>query len=472
MGKENAYIVGICGSGMASLAGALSELGFNVCGSDARCYPPASDMLEKIPGLIVKNGYREENIPEKVDFAVVGNVVSADNPEVKVLKKRKIPIYTLPFAINRYLLKDRLSIVVTGTHGKTTTTTLIAWMLINAGEDPVYLAGGISVNLGRSYYVGEGGIGVIEGDEYPTAYFNKKPKMLQYKVNLGIITSIEYDHLDVYQSFEEYKNTFISFGKKCDSLVACLDDPGVAELVEEKKISPSISYGINGGTLLAERVMFRRGWSYFDVIYRNRRVGRFRLSMSGYHNVRNALAALGVGIILDLSYGEMKKGLETFRGVKRRQEIIWDTGAVTIIDDFAHHPTAVKETLLAVRRRYPDRRLWAVFEPRSYSARTSVMEDALSEALAMGDIVIIAPPYTGVKGKHTLLNPQKVVSSLNGKVQEARFMEKVADMVKHVASNLRKGDVVVIMSSGDFGGFTGKLREEVEKREARDSKGA
>lgn len=469
--RKNVYIMGICGSGMASLAGLFHESGYTVTGSDEDFYPPFSTMLENMKGITLLKGYKKENIPEKISVAVVGNVIKKDNPEAGEIERRGIKLYTLPSAVNRFFASGKLSIVVAGTHGKSTTTGMAGYLFTFLDYDPTYLVGAILKNTEKSYRRGYGHIIIVEGDEYSTSYFNPNPKMLEYKRTIGIITSIEHDHLDIYKSFDDYLSVFIKFAKGCDANIAVVDDPILAKLFGSGRSPNLITCGINKGYLRAERILFRKNWTYFDVSAKRKFLGRFRIQIPGYHNVRNALAVISLGILLRIPVEEIKKGLEEFQGMKRRTEEVWSGNGIVIVDDFAHHPTAIRETILGVKKKYIGSRLWAIFEPRSFSMRTDAFSSELISSLSLANIVIISRPFRDPPPPFKPIDPQKIAHVLSSKVQKGLYIPDAGEIAEYVTKNVEKGDVILLMSSGNFSGLRDILMEKIKKYESSRSKG-
>lgn len=463
-GDKKAYIIGICGSGMASLAGLLIEDGFNVEGSDVNFYPPFSTLLENLKGVKLKRGFKKENVPEEVHLPVVGNVVKRDNVEVRILRERSAKLYSLPTAVNEVFAKNRLGVVVAGTHGKTTTTSLAGWTFFKSRLNPTYLAGGISRNTKKSYLLGSGKVLIVEGDEYSSSPFDSRPKMLVYKNDLGIVTSVEQDHLDIYKDFDEYCSVFQEFIKGCSAVILNADDPNVRKVYGGEKTEDCITFGLEKGDLRAEKVSFKEGWTNFEVILNSNSQGNFRIQLPGYHNVMNALAVISLAVVLGVPLEELKEGLESFEGVMRRQEIIWSGGGILIVDDFAHHPTAIKETIRAIRTKFPESRIWAVFEPRSFSMRTNVMEEALFHSLKMADVVVLSKPFRDPSPPFKPLDGKSLSLRLKNEMKISEYFETPEDISEFILRESKNGDVIVLMSSGDFGGLKNLLLEEIEKK--------
>jgi UDP-N-acetylmuramate: L-alanyl-gamma-D-glutamyl-meso-diaminopimelate ligase len=454
---------------MSALAGMLQARGFRVTGSDQNVYPPMSTQLEAL-GIQLRQGFSPDHLADHPDLIVVGNAVSRSNPEVRAMLAQGIPFLSFPQALAEFFLQDRHPIVVVGTHGKTTTASLMAWVMESAGLDPSYMIGGIPCNFGTNYRLGNGAFFVIEGDEYDTAFFDKGPKFLHYRPRSAILTSVEFDHADIYCDLDHVKDAFRRFACILPSdgyLAAGLDFPHVADLL------PSVvcAWEGYGFSELAQWRAMGEAWSEagssFVVQHQGETMGWVRWGLSGRHNIQNALGVIAVASRLGVPFARIQQGLETFAGVKRRQEVCGVVGEILIIDDFAHHPTAIRETLAALRARYQGRQLWAIFEPRSASSRRAVFQDDFVTAFAQADHVVIAGVYNpDAIPSEARLSPERLAEEIARTcVQDALYLPKVEAIVKHVAAGARGGDVVVIMSNGGFGGIHEKLLEALRKRE-------
>ena len=445
---------------MAALAGMLKTAGYRVTGSDANVYPPMSTMLER-QGIPYRVGFRPENIEPDTDLVVIGNAVSKTNPEVLAVLERGIPYRSFPQALAEFFLKDRVPIVVAGTHGKTTTAALMAWVLECAGLDPGFLIGGWVKNFDSNSRAGTGRYFVVEGDEYDTAFFDKGPKFLHYRPHDAILTSIEFDHGDIYNSLDEIKTAFRAFVHLIPSdgiLFAADDDPHVREVIRGLSCPVSL-YGLDSlARWHAEQVRFDSKGVSFRVMDGRRDLGLFRSPLVGRHNLVNALGVIGLATALGLSPDAIKKGIESFQGVKRRQEVVGQVNGVIVMDDFAHHPTAIRETLAGLRLRYPDHRIWAVFEPRSATSRRNIFQKEFSQAFDSADRIMIADLFAPEKLAAGLrLDPKRVVEDLRALGKEAAFVPTTDEIVRTLAPQLRSGDLVCVMSSGGFDGIHGKL---------------
>jgi UDP-N-acetylmuramate: L-alanyl-gamma-D-glutamyl-meso-diaminopimelate ligase len=447
---------------MATAAALLRSRGHAVQGSDQNVYPPMSDFLaaENIPTL---SGYAAEHITSDLDLVVVGNAISRGNPELEEVLERKIRYCSLPEIIRDQFLWGARSIVVAGTHGKTTTTSLTGWLLTHGGLDPTILVGGIALNLGTngsSYRVGQGRDFVIEGDEYDSAYFDKTAKFLKYLPDVAIVNNIEFDHADIYADLDAVRLAFrrlVNLVPRNGLLLLGSDSPHAAAL-QTHAVSPVETFGLGeGSTWRAENVAHRNGITSFDVRRQGTLFGRFESPLLGLHNVRNALAAIAAGSFAGLDAVQLARGLREFRGIKRRLETVGVVDDVVVLDDFAHHPTAVHETLAALRTGYPDRRIWAVFEPRSASSCRRVFQDDFARAFGAADEVIIAGVFRSSLPESERLSADQLVGDLAAQGQRARHIDTVDDIIAAIAAEHRPGDVVVLMSNGGFGGIHRRL---------------
>jgi UDP-N-acetylmuramate: L-alanyl-gamma-D-glutamyl-meso-diaminopimelate ligase len=456
------HLIGICGTAMATLAALLKRKGLDVRGSDQNVYPPMSDFLasEHIPTLA---GYRAEHITASLDLVVIGNAISRGNVELEEVLDRKIRYCSLPEAIRDHFLWGARSIVIAGTHGKTTTTSLTGWLLTHGGADPSVLVGGIARNFGdggSSYRIGSGRDFVIEGDEYDSAFFDKTAKFLKYLPDIAVVNNVEFDHADIYADFDAVMQAFrrlVTLVPRRGLLLVGADSPG-ARALTAGAVSRVATFGLGddvewqGHDIEAAggrtRFRVRRGGSPF---------GAFEMAMSGAYNVRNALAAIAVAADVGIGVDRIAEGLRLFAGVKRRLEVIGTADGVTIYDDFAHHPTAVGETLAGLRASYPDARIWAVFEPRSASSCRRIFQDDFARAFAGADEVLIAPIFRSTLAESDRLSVPQLVRDLNAGGRSARDAESIDDIVGAIVREHRPGDLVVVMSNGGFGGIHQKL---------------
>ena len=467
------YLLGIGGTGMGAFAGLLKQAGYEVAGSDEALYPPMSEMLERW-NIQALRGYEAGHLRQPFnadpDLVVVGNVIRRLNPEAETLRQSGIPYLSFPQALGEIFLASRESIVIAGTHGKTTTSALVAHLLTQAGRDPSALIGGVSLNLleegGGSFRIGGGRHFVVEGDEYDTAYFDKGPKFLHYRPKLAVLTSLEFDHADIYRDLPHYESAFARF-------VALLPKGGHLAVAESHPRAVSLAaraacrvetYGIDRGDLQTRGLSFRPEGARFEMWSQSESLGVFQLPIFGAPNVENALGAASVALAAGLSPEELRSGLATFRGVRRRQELLGAPGGeprgVTVIDDFAHHPTAVRATLAAVRARFPDRHLWALFEPRSNTSRRKIYQDEYSKAFDLADrVVIVAPQGGSPVPEEERLDPQALASAIGQRGKDALYFETVDALVERISDDAKPGEVVVLMSNGSFGGLAQKLMQ-------------
>jgi UDP-N-acetylmuramate: L-alanyl-gamma-D-glutamyl-meso-diaminopimelate ligase len=459
---ERIHLIGICGTAMATLAALLKRRGFDVRGSDQNVYPPMSDFLAG-EGIAAASGYSAGNITGDIDMVVVGNAISRGNPELETVLERKVRYCSLPEAIREHFLWGARSIVVAGTHGKTTTTSLTGWLLAHGGVDPTVLVGGIALNFGdggSSYRIGAGKDFVIEGDEYDSAFFDKTAKFLKYLPDIAIINNIEFDHADIYADLDAVKLAFarlVNLVPKNGLLLVGADSPHAASLLP-KAVSPVETFGLaDGCTWQARNVAHADGKTRFDVVRNGQPFSTFESPLLGVHNVRNALAAIATGAFVGIDAARLVEGLKQFRGIKRRLETVGVARGVSVLDDFAHHPTAVHETLGALRTGYPERRVWAVFEPRSASSCRRVFQDDFARAFGSADEVVIAGVFRSTLPESERLSGEQLVADLVGRGQRARYIPTVDEIVTTIATESRDGDVVVLMSNGGFGGIHGKL---------------
>ena len=456
------HLIAVAGVGMAALAAMLKERGYRVTGSDQSVYPPMSDFLAQA-GIEVMQGYRAENLAPAPDLVIVGNAISRTNPEAAALLETSIPYLSFPQALGQFFLEGKRSLVVAGTHGKTTSTTMLAWVLEKAGRQPGLFVGGLSKNFGRGYQLGAGEFFAIEGDEYDTAFFDKGPKFLHYRPQAVLLNAIEFDHADIYRDLEHVKSAFrrlLAIVPVGAPLLVCSDFPA-ALAVAQAEGKPFSTFGFVETAHWQIRDAVDDGRSFsFTVTHNQQEFGRFSTPLMGRMNLRNALGVTALCAGLGLSAAEIAPGLATFLGVERRQELVGEARGVTIVDDFAHHPTAVTATIEAVRLRYPGRRLWAVFEPRSNTCRRRVFQKPLTNALALADRVVIGPVFTKPQdpvATEELFSPAELTEDLRTLGKEAHAGQGTEEISEFLRDNLLAGDVVLIMSNGAFGGLPRKL---------------
>jgi UDP-N-acetylmuramate: L-alanyl-gamma-D-glutamyl-meso-diaminopimelate ligase len=485
------HLIGIGGTGMGAVAGLLAAAGHEVRGSDAAVYPPMSEQLKALR-VPVMMPYAPENLDWGPELVVVGNVHGKDHIEVRAAQERGITLTSFPAVLGERLLDAKHSIVVSGTHGKTTTTSLLAHLLIEAGRDPSVFVGGVPVALGQGYRFGGGEEFVIEGDEYDTAFFDKGPKFAHYRPRTAILTSVELDHVDIFPSFDAVRDTFkklIALMPPNGLLVVCAESPdarsvakGAACKVEQYAVlggetGEQFEVDTDGGlpsdiTWWARNLEIgKSGRVSFDV-YRNAdpnrsesgpvQVGRFETLLVGRHNVGNCLAAIAVAHSRGVAVKDLQRGVASFAGVRRRQELRGIAGGVTVLDDYAHHPTAVRETLKALRKRFPKRRLIAVYEPRSATSRRKTFQQEFVEAFAHADEVIVGRLFDpGKIPPEDRFDPERLALDLHRSGTKGSYAADTNAIVKQLAESAAPGDVVCVLSSGSFDGLHDKLLDEI-----------
>ena len=464
------HLMGICGTAMASLAGLLQDRGFKVTGSDQNVYPPMSTQLEKI-GIKIMEGYKRENLSPKPDLVIVGNVISLQYDEAKALVESDIPFTSLPSAMGELVIDKRHSIVVAGTHGKTTTTSLMSWVTDQLGLQPGFMIGGIPKNFDLSYRVPKGDWFVIEGDEYDTAFFDKVPKFTHYRPKSVILTSVEFDHADIYRDLEHVKQAFLTLIRMMPEkgvFVTAAEDENIADILTREKAHMAsggrkvVTFGLTKGDYRAAALKATESGSEFEVHRAGKPPTKVRIGLIGEYNVKNALAAFALCETLGFDMDKVVRALDSFKGVKRRQEIIGRPNDITIIEDFAHHPTAVKQTIETVQARYPRSRVFSVFEPRSATSRRSVFQNEYAEALGVGHAVLLPQPYNQQAiPEDQRFSSDKLMTALKGKGVDASLCVDVDDIVGRIKSKAKPGDVVLVMSNGGFGGIYEKLLKEL-----------
>ncbi len=461
---KHVHVIGIGGSAMAPLAGMLRERGFRVTGSDSGVYPPASTLLESL-GISFFHAFDAEHLQPTPDLVVIGNIIARGNPELEEVLDRKIPYRSMPEILEEVFLAERHSIVVSGTHGKTTTTAMLAWIFHTAGKRPNFLVGGVAENFGKSYGLGGGEEFILEGDEYETAFWDRGPKFFHYHPDDLIITSLEYDHADIYPDFETYQLAFrrlVNLVPRRGRVVIWGDaeDSGPAlRRAAEKAFCPVETYGFDGGNdWVASNFAIKGEVMRFRVAHRGILFGEFELVATGRHNALNAMAAIIVAQGRGILAAEIAQALATFRSVKRRMDVKGEIGGVLVVDDFAHHPTAVRATIEAARGRWPGRRLWAILEPRSNSMRRKVFQEALPKALALGDRVILGGVFRAQQlGGENRLDPESVAKDVRALGKDARVFPSSDALAEHLVTEAKPGDLLLIMSNGSFDGLCEKV---------------
>jgi len=465
---KRVHIIGVCGTLMGAFAAYLKRQNLVVTGSDQNVYPPMSDVLTQA-GVVLCNGYKAENLAasgEKPDLVVIGNVISSNNPEARAAIDNGFAYSSLPEAMENLFLTDTRNLVVAGTHGKTTTSSMLANVLLKSGKDPGYFIGGVSHDLPFSFNIPKlekGSLFVLEGDEYDTAFWDKVPKFNHYLPNDVILTSVEYDHADIYPDLASVIRAFeglIARVRPGGKMIACFDYQNVRDLVSKAKF-PVLSYSsdLNSGARFGPRNVRTEGeYTRFEILDNGKTVNEISFQLSGMHNVMNALAVWIECRELNISDENINSAFRSFRGVKRRQEVRGEKRGVTVIDDFAHHPTAVKETLRGLRSKYSQCRLMTVFEPRSATSRRKVFQKDYAAAFQEADVIFISQPFDQTKiSSEDQFSSAMLVEDLIRAGKEAYLITDIDQGVQEVARQSRQGDLVAVLSNGGFGGFIAKL---------------
>lgn len=452
---KHLHFLGICGTAMGSVAAALRDRGFTITGSDESVYPPISTFLQE-KGIAINEGYSEKNIPASADAIVVGNTIKRGNPEAEAVLNRKLYYLSLPETLKEFFLRGRHNLVVTGTHGKTTTTSLLAWILECAGLEPGYMIGGIPKNLGQGCVLRDSKHFVIEGDEYDTAFFDKRSKFVHYMPELVIINNIEFDHADIFRDLEAIKTSFTHLLKIVPGNGMVLLNADDANCIEVGKTSQApiveVGFSANAASQIRDARYSARG-STFTLLETE-----FSTKLVGEYNVRNAAMAISAAHFYGIAVPAIQKAVASFEGVRRRQELRGEVRGIKIIDDFGHHPTAIRQTLAGLRLQYPGSRLWAIFEPRSNTTRRAVFQKQLPEAFEQADGVMLAKVAKLEQiPENERLNPEKVVEAISATGKPAYYEPTVEDIIRRLKPLAREGDVVVIFSNGGFDGIHAKL---------------
>jgi UDP-N-acetylmuramate: L-alanyl-gamma-D-glutamyl-meso-diaminopimelate ligase len=462
--SQHIHLIGICGTGMAALAGMLKQRGHRITGSDQHIYPPMSTFLEQL-SIPVHQGFDAAHLQPHPDWIVIGNAISRGNPEAEYVLNEGLRYASLPEALKEFFIRGKYSCVVAGTHGKTTSSSLLAWTLETAGLDPSFFIGGIPENFGQGFKLGNGRHFVLEGDEYDSAFFDKGSKFFHYLPNLVILNNVEYDHADIFKNFEEVEIAFrrlINIIPGNGFLIACNDDPAVREMLP-RAFCKVVTYGVGAeAEWRAIEIRVRPDGNEFVIARRGEKIGPLFIPLVGEHNVKNATAVFAAATCLGVPPEKISVALRAFRGVRRRLQVKYDQTGVLVLDDFAHHPTEVRETLRGVKQRHPGRRLWAVFEPRTASTKRKVFEQDYIRAFEFADRVLFAPMHRPDK----VPEPERL--SLDAVVEGVRHGGKPVDvipageeMANFIIHYIEKGDIVLFMSNGDFAGMPSLLVEKL-----------
>jgi len=470
------HIVGICGTAMGALAGLLRDKGYEVSGSDQACFPPISDMLETLDVNVHTGNYEATNIADDVDITVIGNVSTPKNPEATHVRENNLPFTTLPDTLRDFVFGDAKRIVIAGTHGKTTTTGIVTAIFDAAEKNPGFMIGGVPQGKEKGFSVGGGEYAIFEGDEYDTSYFNKMPKFLQYGAHTGLVTSLELDHLDIYSDLKDYTQAFNYFAQDIPEegfLFINGDDEALSHLKEEAKQCTVRTYGFDNSNDIYGKYMrtTELGTQVCTVVVDGEELGEIETPLPGLYNIANCLGALGIARAHGISFKDIQKGLKGFGGMKRRQEIICEANGVILIDDFAHHPTSVKATLAGIKEKYAQssstKRLVAVFEPRSNSSRKKIFENDYIESFDSADVVFLKTP----KLRHNddaadFINPETIKEGICARNEKAEVYthENVDELTEDILKNIKEGDVVMMMSNGNFDGLKGKLEKGLKEK--------
>jgi UDP-N-acetylmuramate: L-alanyl-gamma-D-glutamyl-meso-diaminopimelate ligase len=468
--RKHIHLIGICGTAMASLAGMLAERGFQVTGSDSAAYPPMSDFLQSL-GIPVAQPFKAENLSPAPDLVVVGNAISRGNVELEQVLDQRIPFCSLPQLLHDEFLRGKEVLVIAGTHGKTTTTSMLSWIFESAGTRPSFLIGGIAENFGRSFQLGEGKYFILEGDEYDTAFFDKGPKFLHYFPDAVILTSVEFDHADIYKDLDAVETSFkrlVNLVPRRGRIIA-FDHGESVERSVARAFCPVERYGATDrATWRIMDLNFAPGRTTWSVLRDGKQWADFEFSLAGEYNVWNATAAAALAAHYGISSAAIAEALKTFKSVKRRLEVKAEVNGITIIDDFAHHPTAIAATLNALRTRYTGRRLWAILEPRSNTLRRNIFRQDLAKSLAIADEIVIANVFkSDAVPESERLDVTGVATHIAELGRRARVIADVDSIVRVSAPEMRPGDVVAILSNGGFGGIYQKLPERLESLQSK-----
>ena len=458
------HLIAVCGTGMGALACMLKNLGYAISGSDQNIYPPMSDFLRE-QGIHIMEGFKAENISNEPDLVVVGNAVTRDNPEVQKFMQAGTPFCSMPQALNRFVARNKKTIVVCGTHGKTTTSSILAWVLYQAGFDPSFMIGGILQNFNSNYRLGAGEHMIIEGDEYDTAFFDKGPKFLHYRPAISVLTSVEFDHADIFQDLNHLRMTFADFLSKLErsSLLFAFDaDQNVRRLLSEARCRIALYGPNNASDWQLGQVLIDSPWTHFEVLKFGDLFAGFKTKLIGRHNLFNALPVIAIAYHLGVPVEVIARGLETFAGIKRRQQIRGQKNEITVLDDFAHHPTAVRATIEAVKSTYSPKRLIAVFEPRTNSSMRRVFQHVYPASFDHADLICIRkPPLLEKIPPNDRFSSEQLVADLKNRGKNAHYFADTESIIGFLVQQATPGDLILVMSNGGFDNIHQRLLDQL-----------
>ncbi|MBW2481227.1 MAG: UDP-N-acetylmuramate:L-alanyl-gamma-D-glutamyl-meso-diaminopimelate ligase [Deltaproteobacteria bacterium] len=459
---QTIHLIAICGTGMGALACMLRDLGYEVTGSDQKIYPPMSLFLKQ-KGIVMNEGFAAQNLAHKPDLVIVGNAVSRDNPEVEEMDRLGLHFCSMPQALNRFVAAGKQTLLVSGTHGKTTTASILAWMLCVAGCDPSFMIGGILKNFDSNYRLGNGAYFVVEGDEYDTAFFDKGPKFLHFHPRMAVLTSVEFDHADIFNDLDHVKKIFAGFVSAIpdsSTLLAYDGEQNVTEVIGHHRCHVE-RYGQKAtspwrlGTVTIESP-----WTVFEVYKNNEAYGRFKTKLFGEHNLLNVLAVIGIADGLSIPTDVIAEALRTFEGIKRRQEVRGQKRDITVMDDFAHHPTAVRETVRAVKSTLATGRLIAVFEPRTNTSMRRVFQEEYPTVFDPADIICIRkPPLLNKIPSGQRFSSEQLVKDLIIRGKDAHYFPDTDAILDYLKITAVPGDLILVMSNGGFDNIHQRLLE-------------
>lgn len=456
---QKIHLVAACGTGMGTLACMLKEMGYEVTGSDQNIYPPMSDFLHS-NGITLFNGYHPDHLNHDPDLVIIGNAVTRNNPEAMAVMERNLPFLSMPQALNRFFAADKKIILITGTHGKTTTASIMAFLLSEAGYDPSFMIGGILKDFNAGFHIGKGPYMVIEGDEYDTAFFDKEAKFLHYDPFVTILTGIEFDHADIFKDLDHIKLTFGKLLSKLrpeSHLIATGNCPNTEEIISNAACDV-IRYDRKGWTF--DHLTVKSNFSFFDVLDDQQQQISIQTKLQGRHNASNILACIAASKLIGIDTPDIQKALISFSGVKRRQEIRGIKRNITVMDDFAHHPSAVRETIHAVKPYYPDGRIIAVFEPRTNTSMRGIFQETYADAFDQADIVCIPEPGMLFKiPEKERFSSKKLVADICKKGIQAYYFTSTQEIIDYLVIESVENDLILIMSNGGFDNIHQRLLE-------------